>query len=376
MILLKYREFGKTGLKISQLGFGAMRLPEYEKDGKFYVDEEKSTPMLRRAYELGVNYFDTAVGYCHEGSQYAVGKAIKPFRDKVLLSTKLPLWGLKSADDYKRILNQSLERLDTSYIDFYHFHGINKAVFDEKILGYKLLDEARKAKDEGLIRHVSFSFHDDPQNMAYIIERGEIFESVLMQYNLLDRSNEEALANAHEKGLGTVIMGPVAGGRLASPSELSDKLFGSSMSTPDLALRFVLGNPNVSCALSGMSSYQMVEQNALIGDLDEPMSENDWAAAKARMEELRKFSDLYCTGCEYCMPCPQGINIPYIFDCYTKSNVYGLKELGKDMYSRVGDDRHGSTPDKCVKCGACMKKCPQHIKIPDKLRDVAAAFGE
>jgi predicted aldo/keto reductase-like oxidoreductase len=215
---MKYRDFGKTGLKISQIGFGCMRLPEIERDGQRVVDEEKAIPMLRRGYELGINYFDTAVGYNNGQSQYVVGRALKPFRDKVMISTKLPLGMVNETDDFKRVLFQSLERIDTSYIDFYHFHGINKRDFDEKIVPLKLMDEARKAIDEGLIRHISFSFHDDPNNMKYIIDRGEIFASVLMQYNLLDRSNEEVLAYAHEKGLGTVIMGPVAGGRLAAPS--------------------------------------------------------------------------------------------------------------------------------------------------------------
>ena len=373
---MKYRDFGNTGLKISQLGFGCMRLPEIEKDGKWYIDEDKAIPMLHRGYELGINYFDTAVGYCHENSQRAVGKAIKSFRDKILLSTKLPLWGDFKTSDFMRILNQSLERLDTPYIDFYHFHGINKGSFDDKIMPLGLMDEARKAIDQGLIKHISFSFHDNADNMQYIIDRGEIFSSVLFQYNLLDRSNEKAMEYAHSKGLGTVIMGPVAGGRLAAPSGLSERLLGTkNEATPELAMRFVLGNPNVSCGLSGMTNMEMVEQNAKIGDLEVPMTEADWNKAIVMMDELKKFSDLYCTGCEYCMPCPQGINIPYVFNCYTYHNVYGMTKLAKDMYSRVGDDRHGSKVSECINCGACMEKCPQHIEIPEKLKVVDAALS-
>ncbi|MCL2517898.1 MAG: aldo/keto reductase [Oscillospiraceae bacterium] len=371
---MKYRDFGKTGVKISQLGFGCMRLPEYESDGKWYIKDE-AIDMLRRAYELGVNYFDGAVGYCHENNEIALGKAVKPFRDKVLISTKCPLWGAADKDVFMRLLNQSLTRLDTSYIDFYHFHGLSKEIFDQKVLGFGLLDEARKAIDQGMIKHLSFSFHDDPNNMKYLIDRGEIFSSILMQYNLLDRSNESAMTYAHEKGLGTVIMGPVAGGRLAAPSQLYEKLLGKkNNSTSELAMRFVLGNPNVSCALSGMTNIQMVEENAAIGDLDEPMNEDDWNKSIVMMENLKKFSDLYCTGCEYCMPCPQGINIPYVFNCYTYHNVYGMPDLAKRMYGRVGDENHGKSPDECVKCGECMKKCPQKILIPDKLEEVTNIF--
>ena len=377
---MQYRDFGRTGLKISQLGFGCMRLPEVEENGAWRVDEERAIPMLRRAYELGVNYFDTAVMYCHGQSQYTVGRAIKPFRDKVMLSTKLPMGDVHERGDFRRILEQSLARLDTPYIDFYHFHGINRRVFDEKIMGYSLMDEARRALDEGLIRHISFSFHDKPEAIRYIVERGEIFSSILLQYNLLDRANEEYMAYAHERGLGVVVMGPVAGGRLAAPSELSEKLLGrASTATPELALRFVLGNRNVSCALSGMRSMEMVEENTAIAAEEEPMSEADWVRAKTMMEEIKKFSDLYCTGCSYCMPCPKGINIPSVFNCHTYRSVYGLVGPAKDAYRRIknpDDTRAGSPVSACVQCGACKKKCPQYIDIPAKLREVDAEFAD
>lgn len=377
---MQYRDFGKTGLKISQLGYGCMRLPEVEENGVWRIDEERAIPMLRRAYERGVNYFDTAVMYCHDQSQYTVGRAIKPFRDKILLSTKLPMGSVHGTDDFRRILEQSLERLDTPYIDFYHFHALNQKTFDEKVIGFSLMKEAQRALDEGLIRHISFSFHDKPEAIPYIIERGEIFSSILLQYNLLDRANEEQMAYAHERGLGVVVMGPVAGGRLAAPSQLYKKLLGrESTATPELALRFVLGNPNVSCALSGMGTMEMVEQNTAIADENEPMSAEDWAKAGAMMEEIRKFSDLYCTGCSYCMPCPRGIHIPDVFSAHTYNTVYGLTDYAKSMYAKIRDPKNekaGAPVTACVNCGACAKKCPQFIDIPKKLREVDAEFSD
>ena len=371
---MKYRDFGKTGKKISQVGFGCMRLPGHEVDGNYSITDE-GIEMMRKGYQLGINYFDTAVGYCNSQSEIAVGKAVKPFRDKVLVSTKCPLWGDVDKDVFKRLLNQSLTRLDMSYIDFYHIHGLNKDAFDNKVLALGLLDDARKALDQGMIKHLSFSFHDDPENMKYIIDRGEIFSSVLVQYNLLDRSNENAIAYAHGKGLGVVGMGPVAGGRLAAPSQLYEKLLGKkNNSTAELAMRFVLGNPNISCALSGMTGMQMVEENAMVGNLDVPMNEDDWKKAAIMMEDLKKFSDLYCTGCGYCLPCPQEINIPYVFNCYTYHNVYGMADLAKSMYQRIGDEDHGKSPEECVKCGACLEKCPQKIQIPDRFEEVIKAF--
>ncbi|MDD6262342.1 MAG: aldo/keto reductase [Clostridiales bacterium] len=374
---MQYRKFGRIG-NISALGFGCMRLPEIEgADGSFSIDEEKAIPLLRRAYDLGVNYFDTAVGYCHQNSQYTVGRAVKPFRDKIMLSTKIPLSDCDNQGYFRKMLEQSLSRLDTEYIDVYHFHGINKALFDDKILKFDLLKEARRAIDEGLIRHISFSFHDSPEAMGYIIERGEIFSSVLCQYNLLDRANEEAIANAAEKGLGVVIMGPVGGGRLGGASALGEKVgVRSGAATPELALRFVLGNRNVSCALSGMRDLEMLEKNAAVAGDETSLTETEFADVNRMLSEIEKFRELYCTGCEYCLPCPKEIRIPEIFRAYNLANVYGLSEAAKQQYAHIAS-RHqtGTASGACVSCRACVKKCPQNLDIPALLKKAEAALG-
>ena len=380
---MQYRKFGKTGKMISALGFGCMRLPEIEKDGKRCVDEEKVIPMLRRAYEAGVNYFDTAYGYCNEQSQPTLGKALKSVRGSVMLATKQPLHLVKETGDFRRVLEKQLLSMDTPYIDFYHFHGINKEAMDGQIKPMKLMQEARKAIDEGLIGHMAFSFHGNPADMRHIIEQGEIFSSVLLQYNLLDRSNEEAIAYLAEAGIGVVVMGPIAGGRLAAPSKLADKLLGDkNPETAELAIKFVLGNPNVSCALSGMGSMSMLEQNLKVGELENPMSAEDFERAGRLMVDLKKFSDLYCTGCNYCKPCPEGINIPHIFNAFTHHNVYGMTALGKSMYNQVTQghkDWHGnliSEPvSKCAECKSCEQKCPQNIKIVEKLKEIDKVFA-
>jgi predicted aldo/keto reductase-like oxidoreductase len=375
---MQYRKFGNTGKKISALGFGCMRLPEFEKDGKWHIDEEKAIPMLQRAYKEGVNYFDTAHGYCNGNSQYTLGKAVKGMkREEIMIATKIPMWDVNETADYRKFLDEQLRRLDMQYIDFYHFHGLNKGAMDDKVKAWGLLKEARKAIDEGLIKHMSFSFHGDPKDMQYIIEQGEIFSSVLLQYNLLDRSHEDAIAYLAEKGVGVVAMGPVAGGRLAAPSQLGEKLLGeSNPETAELALRFVLGNKNVSCALSGMVTDEMLTQNLKVGKMEVPMTESDFEKAKQMMVDLKKFSDLYCTGCNYCMPCPNEINISHIFNAFTHHNVYGMDELAKKAYRQVTEghkrnDKLISEPvSKCTECGACAPKCPQNIQIPEKLKEV------
>jgi predicted aldo/keto reductase-like oxidoreductase len=371
---MNYRNFGKTGVKISTLGFGCMRLPEYEKDGNQLIDEEKAIPMLLHAYENGVNYFDTAPYYCNSNSEAALGKAVKNIREDIMLSTKISLGDCKETADYRRCLERSLKKMDTSYIDFYHFWAIGKQAFDDVILKLDLLNEARKAKEEGLIKHISFSFHDDAENIKYIIdtaeEKGIPMESMLVQYNLLDRSNEEMLAYATSKGLGTVAMGPVGGGRLAAPTDLYKKLTGKpSIATYELALKFVLGNPNLCCALSGMQNIDVVDKNIKIASSDTGLNETEWKQLGAAMEQLVKFSELYCTGCGYCQPCPAEINIPRIFNMYTYHNVYGLTDHAKWEFKHYTEE-NGKTSKDCLDCGACEEKCPQKLNIRDELKRV------
>lgn len=363
---MQYVSFGKTGLMVSRLGFGCMRFPKIEKDGAADFDTEESVRMLHRAMELGVNYFDTAPGYCDKKSEVIVGKALKGRRDKVYISTKNPIENA-SGDDYERRLETSLKKLDTDYIDFYHFWGIDLDTYENRIdVPDGPLSRAVKLKEQGVLRHISFSFHDKPENMIEIIKRGEgVFSSVLCQYNLLDRSNEEAIAYASGRGLGVVIMGPVGGGRLGAPSKAIRELMpGKVQSSAEMALRFVLNNPGVHVALSGMSTIAMVEENARTADIARPFTPEEAARIDSMLEENRRLAELYCTGCNYCMPCPQGLNIPEIFRLMNYHRVYGLTDYARSRYAGIGKGENAAA---CVGCGACEKKCPQKLKIRDQL---------
>ena len=376
---MQYTEFGRTGIQVSRLGFGCMRFPSREVDGKKVFDEEESIRMMHRAMELGVNYFDTAPGYCEKQSEIIVGKALKGRRDKVYLSTKYPSEEA-SGDDLERKLETSLKKLDTDYIDFYHMWGISLKTFVERLdTPDGPMARARKLRDAGVIRHISFSFHDAPENMIEIIRRGEgVFASVLCQYNLLDRANEDAIAYAHEQGLGVTIMGPVGGGRLGAPSKvIQDLLPGKVQSSAEMALRFVMNNRNVNIALSGMSSMDMVEENAAVASNMEPLTPEEEARIAASLEENRRLADLYCTGCNYCMPCPKGINIPAIFKMMNYHRVYGLTKFARDNYARIGKEPwlNFQNAAACVQCGACEKKCPQHLHIREQLRAAHEALG-
>jgi uncharacterized protein len=196
-----YKDFGRTGVKISSLGFGCMRLPMLKIKDEKVVDQDKVSEMLKRAFELGINYYDSAWMYNNGLSEQALGEAVKSFRDKIYLSTKSPGHLVKKPGDFRRILEMQLKRLDTDYIDFYHYHGIGYENFFKIDERSGWIEEAQKLKSEGLIKHISFSFHDDePVNMKKLIDLG-LFESVLCQYSVVDRSNEEAMEYAGNKGL-------------------------------------------------------------------------------------------------------------------------------------------------------------------------------
>ncbi len=376
---MQYRDFGKTGKKISALGFGSMRLPMVKIDDKNHVDYDKAIQILRHAFENGVNYVDTAYFYCEGESEIAVGRALKDgWREKMMLSTKYPVRDYSDRSNYRSVLEDQLRKLDTDCIDFYHFHGINKNVFDNIIIKNDLLKEAIKCKEEGLINHISFSFHDKPENMKYIIDVGEVFESVLCQYNLLDRSNEDSIDYARSKGLGVVAMGPVAGGRLSMQSEvISSMLKREYVSTPEMALRFVLANHSIDCALSGMGNMDMVKQNLKVANIETPLTDEETKQIKQMMEENKRLSELYCTGCNYCMPCPKGIKIPDVFSAMNYYKVYGLVDLAKERFAKFGkSERDGANPADCIQCGACEKKCPQKIKIREQLKETISALAE
>jgi predicted aldo/keto reductase-like oxidoreductase len=356
-----------------------MRLPSYEKGGKTVYDEEASIAMLRRAYELGVNYYDTAPGYCDTLSEIITGKAVTPFREKIYLSTKNPIENA-SGDDYDKRLEKSLKQLDTTYIDFYHFWGITLDTFINKIcVPDGPLDRVKKWKAQGVVKHISFSFHDEPGNMVEIIRRGEgVFDSLLCQYNILDRSNEKGMAFAREQGLGVVVMGPVGGGRLGAPSKvIRDLLPGEVRSSAEVALRFVFTNPNLHIALSGMSSIEQLEENVVLADKADPLSAGEQEQLDAMMKENERLAGLYCTGCKYCMPCPQGVSIPDVFTMMNYHRVYKITNYAKQNYAMIGKVPWMQYKDAsaCVECGICEDKCPQKLPIRQQLKETHKALA-
>lgn len=378
---MQYSTFGKTGVKVSALGFGCMRLPKKNVDGKEIFDHDESVRIIRRAIDKGVNYIDTGYFYCDKESETIVGKALQDgYREKVYLSTKLPI--NKETDSEEKImafLQRSLESLQTDYIDFYHLWGIGWKTYQEKIdTPDGVLPVVLKAKEQGLIKHLSFSFHDDAANMIKIIDTGH-FDSVLCQYNLLDQSNAKGIDYAAQKGLGVVIMGPVGGGRLGAPSEVVQSMIpGGTQSSAELALRYVISNPKVNIALSGMGNETMVDENIEVASRESALTEEEKVTLEAVMEEKKKLADLYCTGCNYCMPCPQKVDIPGNFEAMNLHLVYGLTQAAKEKYAQFGNTpwaKEKLPASACIDCGVCETKCPQHIEIRNQLKETHRVLG-
>lgn len=367
---MQYREYGKTKIKLSRLGFGCMRFPM---EGG-HVKKEETIRMLHYAMDLGINYFDSAVMYCNNESEIILGKAIKGRRDNLYISTKNHYKGDDSGE-WRRFLDQSLKRLGIHHIDFYHLHDLRLEQYTNHLLPNGSMNEARRIKKQGLIKHLCFSSHDTPENIIKLIDTDE-FEGILVQYNLLDRGNEKVMTHAHKKGLGVVIMGPVGGGRLVpSSTKIQSMISRNIKSTPEIAIRFVLSNPNVTTALSGMSSIKMVEENVATASRPESLSQEETQRISGMLKENKRLEELYCTGCNYCMPCPNGVDIPANFSAMNLYRVWGLEETAKKQYAELGDRKKDGEPapawaETCIECGKCEPKCPQNIPIIKQLKEV------
>ncbi|MCP4228607.1 MAG: aldo/keto reductase, partial [bacterium] len=370
---MQYRKLGKTGLDVSILGYGCMRLPTHSEGG---VNESDAIRCIRRAIDGGVNFVDTAYIYHGGASETALGKALKDgYREKVYLVDKSPTWLVEKPEDYDKLLDEQLRRLDTDYLDIYLFHSLGENSFKDKVRGFDLYDRALRAKEEGKIRFIGWSFHDKPENLKPIIDAG-IGDVMLVQYNMLDRRNEEMIAYAADNGIGVMVMSPVGGGRLVSPpSEVAEAMRseGRKPFRPELALRFVWSNPNVSIALSGMSSMRQVEDNIDFAGGFAPFEGRDFAEVDEALEQYKSLTDLYCTGCDYCMPCPEGVNIPLNFDLMNYFKVFHAYGYAKNSYNLIGvlDFLPGKRASECTECGDCEPKCPQDIPIIAQLKETA-----
>lgn len=353
------RPFGRTGARVSPLGFGAMRMPTLPDGG---IDEPAAIALIREAIDGGVNYVDTAYFY-HDGkSEGLVGKALQDgYRERVYVATKNPVGLLKAPEDYERILEEQLDRLGTGYVDFYLFHALNRQEWREKVLGFGLLKKAEAAREAGKIRHIGFSFHDDNDAFHEIMDGYDGWEFCQIQLNYIDVKNQagtEGLEYAASKGLGVIIMEPLLGGKLAAPPQSVCQVLPPEKTPVEWALDFLWDRPEVSLLLSGMSTEQQVRDNLVYAARSRTgmLSAQEralFAQAKVAYDTMARVP---CTKCSYCMPCPFGVNIPGVFEAYNRS-AFSMDDAKKQYAALEGQG------DRCRACGKCMKACPQHIEI-------------
>lgn len=370
---MRYRELGKTGVEVSVLGFGCMRFPVIDGDGN-KIDEEKSVEMIRHGIDNGINYLDTAFFYHGGNSERLVGKALKDgYRKLAYLATKLPLGEVKCEEDVERIFNEQLEKLDTDYIDFYLLHAVNNDSWENRVIKFDILPKLEKLKEQGKIKHLGFSFHDDLWVFKKIIDAYDGFEFCQIQFNYIDvdyQAGVEGLEYAASKGLGVIVMEPLLGGKLASPHEKVAAKLSDEKSPVEWALDFVWNIPGVSMLLSGMGSVQMVNDNIGYADKAVPgmLSEDNLAMLSEAKKAYDEMNLVPCTGCEYCMPCPEGVLIPKVFSAFNNITTGG-RRLVKEIFPDIE-----TNASLCKKCGKCVKACPQHIEIIETLRKVINQF--
>ena len=370
---MQYRDFGKTGCKVSVLGFGAMRMPLNNPEDQKDINEEKAIELIRHAIDNGVNYVDTAYFYHGGCSETLVGKALKDgYREKTYVATKLPMGHVNCTEDFDTLLNTQLERLDIDYVDFYLFHALNRDSW-KKVIDFGLIDKMKQAKAEGKIRHMGFSFHDDLEIFNQILDEYDGCEFCQIQYNYVDtdyQAGAEGLKRAAEMGLGLVVMEPLRGGSLVSPAEDIKKQLPENRGCVDNALNYVWNATEVSLLLSGMGTMEQLKENIALADNSKVgiFSDEELAKFISAKEVNDKLSLVPCTKCMYCQPCPADVEIPEIFAAFNKVAQGGrrlVKEIMPDIEDRIS---------KCVKCGKCEKMCPQNIKIIEELKSIKDKF--
>lgn len=374
-----YRKLGKTGEKVSILGYGAMRLPVL--DGAVdNIDEEKAIKLLRYAIDHGVNYVDAAYSYHGGKGEIFLGKALADgYREKVHLATKLSCKRVNCKEDMDHFLNEQLEKLQTDCIDFYLLHAMKKTYW-EKMKKFGVFEFLERARAAGKIKYTGFSFHDDLEVFKEVLDAYP-WDLCQIQFNYLDedfQAGVEGLKYAGEKGIAIVIMEPLRGGNLASKvPEEALKVWDRARikRTPaEWAFRYLWDYPEISVVLSGMSEPEHLEENLRI--VDEGLPNSLSPEEKSLIAEVREIYKarikVNCTGCKYCIPCPQGVNIPrnlaYLNDVYVLDDV----ENARFQYGVLltPEEKAGN----CIECGECEEVCPQGIEIREMLKEVRDSF--
>ena len=376
---MKYRTMGKLGIQTSAFGLGCMRF-NGAASGDSVIDEEKAIRLIRQAIDGGVSYLDTAYVYLDKTSEIVLGKALQDgYRDRVNIATKMPAEFVHNREEMEALLESELKKLQTDHIDFYLMHGINREKWEyfKSIGAPEFFDDMKKA---GKIRYKCFSFHGPYDEFEYILKDCD-WDMVQIQYNFMDINNQagtKGLELAGSLGIPVVIMEGMLGGRLAKAPDNVQALYDAFQvkRTPvEWAFRWLCNHPEVSVVLSGCNETEQIAENLRIFDTVE--------AGIMTAEELQLIDDVRaayisrtkigCTGCRYCMPCPNGVDIPGVFSVWNNFSLYQIDP--KTDWGMTTIRKNGSGADKCIACGACEAACPQHLSIIEGLQDAWKDIG-
>lgn len=374
---MQYRS-DKYGNQISVLGFGCMRFTQ--KAGM--IDLDKAEREILEAYRAGVNYFDTA--YIYSGSEAALGKIFRRcgIRDEINIATKLPHYMIKNIDAVEKIFQEELQRLGTDHIDYYLMHMLTDVKSWERLKNLGIAEWIREKKKTGAIRQIGFSYHGNSHMFRELIDAYD-WDFCQIQYNYLDEHSQAGRTGLHYaagKGIPVIIMEPLRGGRLVNNlPEKAKKLFVEAevQRTPaEWAFRWLWDQPEVTCVLSGMNSVEMVRENVYNADTARPgeLTEKDFLLLKNVVQAINEKIKVGCTGCGYCMPCPQKVDIPGTFSAYNKlysdNRFIAMKEYL--MCTAMRKDTTSAT--NCIECGKCERHCPQKIEIRKELKNATKAL--
>ncbi|MDD6441834.1 MAG: aldo/keto reductase [bacterium] len=335
---MEYKILGKTGLKISTLGFGGIPIQK--------VDVETTRKLVKVMIEKGINYIDTARGYTV--SERYLGEALEGVRDKFILATKSMS---RSKDAMTKDIEISLGNLRTDYIDLYQVHNPSMQQLEEVMAPGGALEALMEAREAGKIGHIGLTAHS-VEVFEKAIELPWV-ETIMFPYNIVERQAEDLIHKCAEKNIGFIVMKPLAGGAIEDA---------------ELALRFIYTNPDISVVIPGMFDVKEIEQNLASCENTKPLSETEEDAIRKIREEL---GNNFCRRCNYCAPCTVGINIPGVFLFQGYLDRYGLEDWARERYATIPVKASA-----CIECGACESRCPYNLPIREMLKDAARKFGE
>lgn len=375
---MEYREMKNIGTRPSLLGFGCMRFPTLNKDGKNIIDRQAAAEMLDVAIKAGVNYIDTAYPY-HDGeSELFLGEALKKYpRNSYYLATKLPMWEVHKTEDAAVIINRQLEKLQTDHIDYYLIHALGSERFED-VIKLNILDVLEQFKAEGKIKYIGFSFHDNYEAFEKIIKAYK-WDFCQIQFNYMDAEEQAGMKGyklAEDLDIPLVIMEPIKGGSLVNyADDIKQKFldFSPEYSVASWALRWVGSLPNVKVILSGMSSLDQVKDNLATFNNFRVLTADEQEFLNKMIKEIRSRVNNGCTGCRYCMPCPHGVDIPRNFSVW---NNYSMYHNPNDVNWNYFNDMKANNcrADMCRGCGICETKCPQKLPIRKHLLKLHEEF--